>query len=145
MDWKRISIAAFLGLVACVYGLIFTKSLFGNGPVTIGIQIAAAALMAWARITFGARSFQASANPTAGDLVTHGPYRYFRHPIYAAILYFLWAGIAAHFSVRSALIGLGATAMLGLRMFSEESLLRQSYPEYGAYASRTTRVLPFLF
>lgn len=144
MDWKKISVAAFIGLVVCLYGLIYTRSLFGNGPVTIGIQVAAAVLMAWARITFGARSFHASANPTAGDLVTHGPYRYFRHPIYAAILYFFWAGIAAHWSVRSALIGVAATAMLGLRMFSEETMLREAYPEYGAYAQRTARVVPFV-
>jgi hypothetical protein len=41
-------------------------------------------------LTFGARSFHAGANPTDGGVVTAGPYRFFRHPIYAAILYFLW-------------------------------------------------------
>jgi len=45
--------------------------------------------MLWARLTFGGRSFHAGANPTAGGVVTTGPYRFVRHPIYAAILYFL--------------------------------------------------------
>ena len=48
--------------------------------------------MVAARITFGRRSFHAAANPTEGGLVTTGPYAYIRHPIYAAILYFVWAG-----------------------------------------------------
>ena len=143
-NWTLLSVFAFLGLVACIFSLMFTRSLFGNGPLTIGIQIAAALLMTWARLTFGKRSFHAEANPTAGGLVTQGPYRYFRHPIYAAILYFMWAGIAAHLSLRPVLIGLVGSAMLGIRIRCEEVLLQRAYTEYGAYASRTARVLPFV-
>ena len=145
MDRTLVSVFAFLGLVACVFALVFTGSLFGTGPVTICVQIGAAVLMAWARVTFGMRSFHAEANPTPGGLVTNGPYRYFRHPIYAAIFYFLWAGVAAHFSLRTALIGLAATAMLGLRIRSEEVLLQQAYPEYADYSRRSARVLPGVF
>ena len=122
--------------------MMFMGWLFANGPVTIGVQVAAALLMIWARMTFGMRSFHAEANPTAGGLVTSGPYRYFRHPIYAAILYFVWAGVVAHFSLGSVLIGVAATAMLGLRIRSEEVLLNRAYPEYAAYSSRTARVRP---
>lgn len=139
------SIAAFVALVACVFALFFTGSLFGSGPISITIQVAAVLLMAWARITFGVRSFHASANPTEGGLVRSGPYRYFRHPIYAAIFYFMWAGIAAHFSLRSVLIGVVASGMLLLRMRSEEKLLERSYREYAEYARHTARVLPFVF
>src|SRR5512143_586758 len=82
-----------------------------RGPITITIQIIAALLMVWARLTFGIRSFHGTANPTAGGLVTTGPYRYIRHPIYAAILYFFWAGIAAHPSRVTVAVGLLATAL----------------------------------
>src|SRR5208282_4732713 len=99
----------------------------------------------WARFTFGIRSFHGAANPTAGGLVRSGPYRYLRHPIYAAILYFLWAGIAAHLSISNILLALLASAGLGVRMFAEERLLREMYPEYVEYARRTPRVVPFLF
>ena len=60
------------------------------------VQVAAVLLMVWARMTFGRRSFHAAANPTAGGLVTWGPYRYWRHPIYSAILLFLWSGVLSH-------------------------------------------------
>ncbi len=125
VNWKLVSVAAFAGSVACVFGLFFTGSLFGAGPISITIQVAAAVLMIWARVTFGARSFHAAANPTEGGLVTSGPYRYLRHPIYAAILYFVWAGIGAHFSVRNVLMGAGASGMLALRIYCEEMFLRQ--------------------
>lgn len=144
MSWKLVSIAAFAGCVVCVFGLFFNGSLFGSGPISITIQVAAALLMIWARMTFGARSFHAAANPTKGGLVTSGAYRYLRHPIYAAIFYFIWAGVGAHFSVRNVLIGLGASGMLALRMYCEEMFLRREYIEYADYARRTARVLPFV-
>ncbi|HEX9943729.1 MAG TPA: isoprenylcysteine carboxylmethyltransferase family protein [Thermoanaerobaculia bacterium] len=141
---KRLSAPVFAVLLLAIAGLIYTGSLLGRGPVTIGLQVAAVLLMVWARITFGVRSFHYAANPTEGGLVTAGPYRYVRHPIYAAILLFLWAGIAANPSATSVALGLVATAMLFLRMLFEETLVRQRYPEYDAYAHRTKRVVPFL-
>jgi protein-S-isoprenylcysteine O-methyltransferase Ste14 len=145
MNWKHISVLAFLAAVACLVWLIFQNALLGAGPVTIAIQVGACLLMGWARLTFGRRSFHAAANPTAGGLVTGGPYRYLRHPIYSAVLYFLWAGIAAHPSPTHMLVALLASALLGVRMFAEEQLLLEEYPEYADYARRTSRVLPFIF
>jgi protein-S-isoprenylcysteine O-methyltransferase Ste14 len=129
----------------CLVWLAFHKALLGAGPVTIAIQVIAVLLMIWARLTFGLRSFHAAANPTAGGLVTRGPYRWLRHPIYSAVLYFLWAAIAAHPSRNSILVGLLASALLGVRMLGEERLLREMYPEYADYARHTARVLPYIF
>jgi protein-S-isoprenylcysteine O-methyltransferase Ste14 len=144
MNWKVLSLLALLALAACVLFLLLNHALLGTGPVTIAIQVCAAALMLWARITFGMRSFHGGADPTAGGLVRSGPYKYIRHPIYAAILYFLWAGIAAHPSLVSVATGLLATLMSAVRMGTEEKLLVRTYPEYREYARTTARVLPFL-
>jgi len=145
VNWKVVSTVAFLALVVCVVFLFAINSLFGNGPATIAIQVAAAGLMLWARLTFGMRSFHAAANPTAGELVTRGPYYFLRHPIYAAIFYFVWAGIAAHLSIRNVLVGVAASVMLGLRIYSEEVFLTTTYPEYANYARHTSRIVPFIF
>lgn len=145
MSLKRISILAFLGAVVCLIWLAFQKVLLGAGPVTITIQVIAVLLMIWARLTFGLRSFHAAANPTSGGLVTRGPYRWLRHPIYSAVLYFVWAGIAAHPSRNGILVALLTSALLGVRMFGEERLLLETYPEYSEYARHTARVLPFIF
>jgi protein-S-isoprenylcysteine O-methyltransferase Ste14 len=113
--------------------------------VTISIQVIAIVLMIWARLTFGLRSFHAAANPTADGLVTRGPYRWLRHPIYSAVLYFLWASMAVHPSRTSILVALLASTLLGVRMLGEEHLLLEMYPEYAEYARHTSRVLPFIF
>jgi len=145
MNWKSLSLAALAGLVACIVGLYLIKyAILGAGPITITIQVIAVLLMVWARLTFGIRSFHGLANPTAGGLVTTGPYRYIRHPIYAAILYFLWAGIAAHPSLVALAVVLLATAFTAVRIVAEEKLLVTMYPEYGGYARVTKRLVPFV-
>jgi protein-S-isoprenylcysteine O-methyltransferase Ste14 len=145
MTWKWASFFGFVIAVLCLLWLFFEEAILGSGPVTIAIQVAAAALMVWARVTFGKRSFHAVANPTEGGLVTNGPYRYLRHPIYAAALYFLWAGIAAHLSIANVIVALVATAGLAVRILAEETLIAGKYPEYAGYAARTRRVVPFVF
>jgi len=139
------SVVGFLAMFAGLVGLVLTRSLFSPHPAVIAAQVAAAALMIWARVTFGFRSFNLTAEPTEGGLVTSGPYAFVRHPIYAAILLFVAAAGAGHPSAASlacvAVVAAGAFA----RMLAEERELRQAYPEYAEYARRVKRVLPFVF
>jgi protein-S-isoprenylcysteine O-methyltransferase Ste14 len=144
MNLKRVSLGATAILVVAVLSLLFRRSLFAHGPILVALQAAAGALMLWARLTFGGRSFHAGANPTEGGLVTTGPYRFVRHPIYAAILLFLWAGVAAHGTNLSVLTAIVATAALAVRAVAEEELVFEVYPEYAEYARHTKRVIPFV-
>lgn len=138
------SVAAFALMVAGIAWLMQARELFARSAVGIAVQVAAAALMIAARVTFGRRSFHAAANPTAGGVVSTGPYRYLRHPIYAAIIYFAWATAIDHWSPR----GYGAAALITvgaiIRMLLEERLLVLRYPEYRDYMKRTRRVVPFV-
>ena len=142
---NRASGIFFVMMVAGLAGLIMRKSIFSDSLVVIALQGAAAALMVWARITFGRRSFHATADPTAGGLVTNGPYRFIRHPIYTAVCVFVLAGVAAHPSpVAYALAALVVAGAIG-RILVEESLLRERYPAYADYSKGTARMVPFLF
>jgi len=144
MNLRRVSIGATAVLTVAAVSLLLRRSLFAHGPILVGIQVVAAVLMLWARLTFGARSFHAGANPTAGGLVTTGPYRFVRHPIYTALLLFFWAGVASHGTILSVLTAIVATAALGVRMMAEEELVTDQYPEYAEYAARTKRIIPFV-
>jgi protein-S-isoprenylcysteine O-methyltransferase Ste14 len=145
INLKTASLFGLLIAIIAMATLVFRESMFAVGPVTIAIQVLAALLMLWARITFGSRSFHAAANPTEGGLVKTGPYKFLRHPIYAAILYFAWAGIAAHPLTINFLLGFMVTIGLFIRMFAEERLVVQQYPDYVAYAAQTKRIIPFIF
>jgi protein-S-isoprenylcysteine O-methyltransferase Ste14 len=142
---KPLSILGYLLMVAGLVGLLVARSLFSNSPVVIGIQALAVALMLWARVTFGRRSFHAAADPTQGGLVTTGPYRFIRHPIYTAVVLFAFAGAFGRPSLLSA--GLAVVVVLGalIRMLLEERFLVARYPDYADYAARTKRMLPGIF
>lgn len=130
--------------VIAVWGLAARQGLFGNGAISVALQLAGISLVIWARFTLGRRSFHLAANPTNGRLVTAGPYHYVRNPIYLGALLVITAGVAVHPSLGN--LGLAAMAAIALitRIICEERLLRITYPEYQEYAKRTARLIPFV-
>lgn len=144
MAKNLLSALAFLLAVAGLVYLIVIRHLFATNPWLIAVQAGAVVLMIWARVTFGRRSFHATASTTEGGLVTSGPYRFWRHPIYASILYFVWAGQVQNPTLPA--LGGASLVTLGLvaRMVLEEQFLRAAYPEYVEYCRRAKRVIPFV-
>ena len=85
------------------------------------------------------------ADPTAGGLVTTGPYRYIRHPIYSAACLFGWGGVVTHLTWLSITLGVALFAGGVVRLVCEERLVAQLYPEYIEYKKKTKRMLPYVF
>lgn len=141
---KTVSVLGYLAMIGGLVGLIALRAILSSNPLVIAVQLAALSLITWARITFGRRSFHAAANPTEGGLVTNGPYRYIRHPIYTAMCLFAAASIVAHMSTATVSCGLLMAAGSVLRIYCEEKLVIERYPEYAQYAARTKRMIPFL-
>src|SRR6476661_7587203 len=141
---RSVSILATVVLMAAAAALVFRGAILGTGPVSISLQLLGLALMIWARLTFGLRSFHYAANPTQGELVTKGPYRYVRNPIYAAAWLVIWSGVAVHWSPMNGALAAFVAVTLLIRIACEEQLLRGAYPEYADYATKTARLIPFV-
>jgi protein-S-isoprenylcysteine O-methyltransferase Ste14 len=142
---KTLSIIGYIVMIGGLLGLLATRSLFSSSPLVISLQVLALLLFLWARVTFGRRSYHVVADPTEGGLVTGGPYRFIRHPIYAAFCLFTSAGVAAHWSWYAGLCGGFVLGSAVLRIFCEESLVASRYPEYAQYAGRTWRMIPYVY
>ena len=142
---KTLSIVGYLGMVGALLAQLAAGNLFSSSPVVITVQAGAFLFFLWARLTFGRRSFHVAANPTEGGLVTSGPYRYIRHPIYTALSFFIGAGAVAHWSWVSGLLGGLVVGCAVLRIFCEEVMVTARYPEYRQYAAKTWRMIPYVY
>ena len=125
--------------------LVYNNYVISENPIIIIVQLLSFCLMVWARISFKSRSFHLTANPTDGGLVTNGPYRWLRHPIYVAAIYFGWACLIAFPKTGALVAVLFITVGLFARMLLEEKALNKAYPEYAEYSKRAKRLIPFIF
>jgi protein-S-isoprenylcysteine O-methyltransferase Ste14 len=78
-------------------------------------------------------------------LVTHGPYRWVRHPFYIVLA--LWVAALSFLTANwlLALLGVSAIVMLVIRSRTEEAKLLERFgDEYVAYVRRTGRFFPLI-
>lgn len=84
--------------------------------------------------------------PEARRLVTGGPYRYLRHPLYLAEELAVVGIFVQYASPWTALIFCAHGSLQLLRMSYEERVLARAFPaDYAAYAGRTARLVPGLY
>src|SRR5882724_2939697 len=118
-------------------------------PESVPVNIASSVLCA---IGFGLAAYafthlnrSATIMPEARSLVTSGPYRLVRHPVYL----FEAIGIVGIFLPFNPLWAVPMFVVQFLcqvqRMRYEERVLTSSFPEYAAYAARTPRLIPGVY
>jgi protein-S-isoprenylcysteine O-methyltransferase Ste14 len=100
-------------------------------------------MMAWARRSFQPGQFNIHAEPKEGLLISSGPYKFIRHPMYASALVIIWSGVFGHFTTLNFLIGMIVTVFISLRIITEEKYLSAYYPAYPDYSCKTKLIIPF--
>jgi protein-S-isoprenylcysteine O-methyltransferase Ste14 len=141
---RVVSRFALVVVVAAIVVLLVEGELLSLSPMVIAAQALALFVAAWARRTFAAGAYAVTAAPRGDALLATGPYRWVRHPQYAATFLLIWAGVLAHLSVLSVATGVVVVMVGSVRIVCEERLLRERFPGYAAYAARTRRLVPFV-
>ncbi len=138
------SVLVAVQLAAIIY-LALTGYLIA-APQWVWLQIAGIVLTLWAVAVVGPRRVKIAPEPARDmRLVTRGPYRFIRHPMYTAVLLFTLGWLTTQPNFSRLIVWLILLADLILKAEYEESLLLRRFPEYRAYRQHTKRFLPFVY
>jgi protein-S-isoprenylcysteine O-methyltransferase Ste14 len=146
---RRIPLTGLTGLSVVLLVRVFRGgSLSVHSPVlgAVGavVFVMGIALAIWARVQLGRNWGMPMTQKAEPELVTDGPYRFVRHPIYSGLL----AGVLGT-ALATNLIGLIIVAVLGGYFYYsasvEEKNLTATFPTaYPAYRTSTKMLIPFI-
>jgi protein-S-isoprenylcysteine O-methyltransferase Ste14 len=153
--WDRVLIAVVTVLFACWMILMPLDAVrFRWSQMPIAFQIAGAFLLLVSFVVFF-QTFRENPylSPVVRDqaergqtVISSGPYRYVRHPMYAGfVLYAIGTPLllGSVYGIPGALV---LIAMVAIRAMLEEKTLQEELPGYGAYMQRVRyRLIPFIW
>ncbi len=120
---------------------------------TVTVSVTSTALLAasvllviWAIVVMHQSKFRISPVPAAAAiLVTSGPYRFIRHPMYTAILLGAAGLLTGSFNWIRMGIAVTLALVLIMKLLWEEKMLTEKFSDYTAYKINTWYLFPFAF
>jgi protein-S-isoprenylcysteine O-methyltransferase Ste14 len=114
------------------------------GAIGAVLFVCGLGLAVWARVYLGRNWGMPMTRKDEPELVTSGPYRFVRHPIYSGILLaLLGTALAVNLYVLVAAAIIGAYFVYSAKV--EEGLMIDSFPTaYPSYRARTKMLIPFV-
>jgi protein-S-isoprenylcysteine O-methyltransferase Ste14 len=126
------------------HGAVFTPPLL-LGWIGAALTVGGIAFAIWARLHLGRNWSVRPAKKVDHELVTSGPYRQVRHPIYTGMIIAI-LGSALTGSLFALIIFVIVGITFALRVGKEERFMLELFPDaYPAYRRRTKRLIPFVW
>lgn len=137
--------AAILGsfLMAALFFLSPRDDLPFEAQVLAGVLVIAGNIFSVLILLRLGKSF--SILPEGRRLVTSGPYRVVRHPLYLAEAVGALGVVISYLSPWALLLVAAQISLQLVRIRYEEKVLHETFPEYADYAKRTWRLIPWIY
>ena len=145
----RISVRSYVLVgvqFACIMAFLVSGPWIALQAWFFALELLGILLMTWAILTMRVTKVNVFPEVGAGSrLVTNGPYRWIRHPMYTALLLITLALLCESFSYWRGFWWILLGADLVAKLSAEERFLGAVYDDYEAYRSRTWRLVPWIF
>lgn len=146
MGLSRLSIV-LIALQFALIGLMiwpFSAQRFG---IVFWLLIAASVLLGvYTLLHNRLGNFNIRPEPKAtAQLITTGPYRFIRHPMYSALLLAALAFAVAENIWLKVGLWIALALVLSTKASFEEILMSKKFTDYAAYRARSKRFIPFVF
>ena len=131
---------------SCLVHLVFFTDLIGHGVLLI-IQIIGFSLALWSVFVMGIGRFNIQPEvKTEAKLITKGPYKVLRNPMYSGLILFFGASVFKNLDLIDLSVFVLLIIVLVYKIILEENFLKKRFGEtYLLYKSKTFRLFPFLF
>lgn len=130
----------------CLAILAFTGPIIASSPILLVLEILGLLLGVWAIMTMRIGNFNVVPDVVEGGLlITHGPYKLIRHPMYVSVLLMALAVVLDQPTFFRLVVWFALLATLIIKLLYEEGLVCSLHPGYADYMRRTKRLIPFLF
>ena len=142
MSFKSIVIVV-IQMVCSLY-LIRAGGIFPHGLVSLVLIGAGFLLGMWAMMEFRFRFNIFPELLKNSKLITSGPYRFVRHPIYTGVLLITLGFVINFFTLINVLVWMVLLATLLIKIRFEEKILIGRFGDYAEYKRKTKALIPFL-
>jgi protein-S-isoprenylcysteine O-methyltransferase Ste14 len=103
-------------------------------------------LVLWAIVTMQKSKLRILPEPSPhATLITNGPYRFIRHPMYTAILLGCSGLLIHHYTWMRLSMLIALAVVLIIKLTWEERMLLKKFAAYKGYKQRSKRLFPFIF
>jgi len=130
----------------CLAYLVFFTDSMGRGVFLI-IQILGFSLALWSVFVMGIGRFNIQPEvKTRAKLVTKGPYRMIRNPMYSGLILFFGVGIIQSLEIINTAVFILLIIVLLSKIFLEEKYLSSKFGKsYQEYKNKSYRLFPYIF
>lgn len=125
--------------------LALTGPVFPEDKILLSIEILFAVFGLWAMYKFRFRFNAVPDLKKNSPLITDGPYRIVRHPMYAAAIFITLIWLINKFTLARLAVWIILIADLHFKSEYEERLLENKFPEYKLIREKIKKILPFIY
>ena len=131
---------------SCLIYLVFLTDTMGNGVFLI-IQMIGFSLALWSVFVMGIGRFNIQPEvKTTAKLVTKGPYKLLRNPMYSGLILFFGATVIETLDIVHIAVFVILMIVLLYKIILEEKYLSQKFgSRYKEYKEKSYRLFPFIF